>query len=509
MPERLRVLVVEDSPDDAELLSRELRRSGYDVTSERVETADGMETALDGQTWDLVIADYALPQFSAPAALAVLKRRDLDLPFIIVSGTIGEETAVAAMKAGAHDYFMKGNLARLVPAIQRELREAEDRRQRSRAEAALVRQREYTRLLVESGNALIVGLDLDGRVTVFNPAAESLTGYRREDVRGKSWFDLMLPRDQAARAWKEFEKLKTTGVPEDFENPIVTARGDERIVTWRNVVLRDQGRVAGVLAFGMDVTERRRAEQERRAMEQVARRAEKLAALGTLAAGLAHELNNPIGIISSRIELMLLEAETAGLPATLVEDLRVLHRQAQRVARIASGLLSFARQSSGERMPVDLNHVVEETLLLAERQMLKQGIRVDAKLDPGLPPLLGDANTLQQVLLNLITNAWDALDSGGHLRIETSATPGPPATVRLVVTDTGPGIDPDVLPRIFDPFFSTKPRGTGLGLSITDGIVREHGGTIDVESAPGEGTRFVLTFPAVAAAPSAQGAAQG
>jgi two-component system, cell cycle sensor histidine kinase and response regulator CckA len=505
MAELLRVLVVEDSEDDAALLVRELRRSGFALVTARVETEAEMNRALDDAAWDLVIADYALPRFSAPAALAVLKRRGLDLPFIIVSGTIGEETAVAAMKAGADDYFMKGKLARLVPAIQRELREAEARRERGRAEAALARERAYTRLLVEGGNALIVGLDLDGRVTVFNPAAEALTGYRRDDVRGKNWFDLMLPRVVAPRARKEFEKLKATGVPDDFENPIVTARGDERIITWRNVVLRDQGRVAGVLAFGMDVTERRRAEQERRALEQVARRAEKLAALGTLAAGLAHELNNPIGIISSRIELMLLEAESAGLPEHLLEDLRVLHRQAQRVARIASGLLSFARQSSGERMPVDLNHVVEETLLLAERQMEKEGIRVQTRLEPGLPPLLGDANTLQQVLLNLITNAWDALEAGGELHIETSGAPGPPAAVRLVVADSGPGIDPDVLPRIFDPFFSTKPRGTGLGLSITDGIVREHGGTIDVESARGRGTRFVLTFPTVAttAAPRA------
>lgn len=493
----LRVLVVEDSADDAALLVRMLRRGGFHLATERVETEAEMAAALDRQPWDLVIADYALPDFSAPAALALLTRRGLDLPFIIVSGAIGEETAVAAMKAGAHDYFMKGNFARLVPAIQRELREADDRRRRGLAEAALAREREYTRLLVEGANALIVGLDLDGGITVFNRAAEELTGYRRDDVRGKHWFDLMVPRDHYPQVWKEFQKLKTTGLSDDFESPIVTASGEERVIAWRNVILRDEGKIAGTLSFGIDLTERRRAEQQRVALVEAARRAEKLAALGTLAAGLAHELNNPIGIISSRIELMLLEAESAQMPVPLVEDLRVLHRQAQRVARIASGLLSFARQSSGERMPVDLNHVVEETLLLAERQMAKQGIRVETRLSAGLPPLLGDANTLQQVLLNLVTNAWDALEGGGHLRIETSALPGPPSTVRLVIADTGRGIDPQVLPRIFDPFFSTKSTGTGLGLSITDGIVREHGGTIDVESSPGDGTRFVLTFPAV------------
>lgn len=496
MPEPLRVLVVEDAEDDAALLARELRRAGFATTMERVETAAEMRAALDRAAWDLVIADYTLPQFGALDALALLKQRQLDLPFIIVSGTIGEETAVSAMKAGAHDYFMKGNLARLVPAIQRELREAAERKRRSRIEEALARERDYTRLLLEGANALVIGLDAGGRITLFNRAAETLTGYRRADVRGRDWFEIFVPRERFPEVWKEFARLRVPGAPRDFESPIVTASGEERVIAWRTIVLHEDDTMTGTLSFGVDVTERKQVEAQRVALEQAARRSEKLAALGTLAAGLAHELNNPIGVITSRIELMLLEAEAAGLGPTAREDLAVLHRHAQRVARITSGLLSFARQSSGERMPVDLNHVVEETLLLAERQMTKEGITVETQLAPTLPPILGDANTLQQVLLNLVTNAWDAVERDGRISIETSVADAAAPAVRLVVADTGRGIAPDVLPRIFDPFFSTKPTGTGLGLSITDGIVREHGGTIDVESLPGRGTRFVLTFPA-------------
>jgi PAS domain S-box-containing protein len=496
MPAPLRLILVEDSEDDAALLVRELRRGGFVPEVERVETAEAMRAALDRGSWDLVVADYSLPRFNAPGALAVLKERHLDLPFIIVSGTIGEETAVNAMKAGAHDFFMKGNLARLAPAIQRELREAADRRRTSQVEDALARERDYSRLLLEGANALVIGLDRAGRITLFNTAAESLTGYLRADMRGRDWFDVIAPRTRYPDAWRDFLRRLETGEPGDTEAPLLTAAGEERTIAWRTTPLRDGDRITGVLAFGIDVSDRKRAEAERVALEQLARRSEKLAALGTLSAGLAHELNNPIGIITSRIELIL-EEYSAGLPEGLREDLAVLHRHAQRVAKIASGLLSFARQSSGERMPVDLNHVVEETLLLAERQMVKQGITVETRLAPDLPPILGDANTLQQVLLNLITNAWDAVERDGRVTIETSIAATAPDVVRLVVADSGRGIEPEILPRIFDPFFSTKATGTGLGLSITDGIVREHGGTIDVESSPGKGTRFVLTFPTV------------
>jgi signal transduction histidine kinase len=370
----LRVLLVEDSEDDAVLITRELRRGDYAPTVERVETEAAMRTAL-AEPWDVVISDYSLPKFGGPAALALLRASGLDIPFIVVSGAIGEEVAVAAMKAGAQDYLMKGNLARLVPALQRELREAEERRRR------------------------------------------------------------------------------------------------------------------------------RLAEEERAALEQAARRAEKLAALGTLAAGLAHELNNPIGIICSRIEVMLLEAEATGLPEGLRSDLQVLHRNAERVARIAQGLLSFSRQSPTTQDLVQLNDVVRETLLLTERQVTSTGISLTVETAATLPPVRGDGSALEQVLLNLVTNAGAAVEVGGRIKITTRCHPERAGWVQLIVADSGRGISPDVLPRIFDPFFSTKSGGTGLGLSVSDGIVREHGGTIEVESTPGLGTRFTITLPAADSPP--------
>jgi two-component system cell cycle sensor histidine kinase/response regulator CckA len=483
----LRVLLVEDSEDDALLVVRELRRAGWRVEVERVETAEAMEAALTTRAWDVVLADYNLPHFSAPAALQLLGRKGLDLPFIIVSGAVGEEAAVAVMKAGAHDYVMKGALGRLAPAIQRELREAEDRR-------ALARERAFSTLLVEGANALIIALDLSGRVTAFNRAAERLTGHRREDVLGRDWFDAMVPEGRRPELRAICEAFLATGTPVEHEGAVLTADGQPRAITWRCSHVRADDAVVGMIAFGIDVTDRIYAEAAREVLAQAARRAEKLAALGTLAAGLAHELNNPIGIMSSRIELMLLEG-AAGLPEDVREDLQVLHRHAQRVARITQGLLSFAHRSAGERVPVDLNHIVREMLLLVERQIAKAGVRLSVDLAPDLPAVLGDADTLQQVVLNLVTNARDALGDRGDIEIVTRSPE--PSVVELVVADTGPGIAPEDLGRLFDPFFTTKPNGTGLGLSITHGIVTEHRGTIDVESSPGQGTRFILTFPAL------------
>ena len=147
---------------------------------------------------------------------------------------------------------------------------------------------------------------------------------------------------------------------------------------------------------------------------------------------------------------------------------------------------------------LDLNQVVEETLLLIEKQVSKEGITVRRSLAPNLPPMEGDSNALQQVILNLLTNARDAMGNGGEIRIETGTVADRPGWLRLIVSDNGPGIPLEQLPKIFDPFYTTKAEGTGLGLSITYGIVREHQGTIDVQSKPGEGTTFVLAFPVLA-----------
>jgi len=337
----------------------------------------------------------------------------------------------------------------------------------------------------------VFALDGEGRIMTWNRALQSRYGVEESEVLGRHYLECF-PRAREEAMGGPLARL-LRGEIENFTLGAVeheTPRKERVVVNLKGSLLREDTRPAGAVVLVEDIT-------ERVALERSARQGEKLAALGTLATGLAHELNNPIGIISTRAELMLLDAESDGLPTGLRDDLNVIHRNAQRVARITQGLLSFARQSSGEFGHVDLNQLVDETLLLVEKQIVRDGIALKRSLAPYLPPIRGDGNALQQVLMNLLTNARDAVEAGGEIVIETMATREPTPSVRLAVHDTGPGIPPELLAKIFDPFFTTKPSGTGLGLSISYGIVREHEGTVDVHSKPGEGTKFILTFPGV------------
>ena len=225
---------------------------------------------------------------------------------------------------------------------------------------------------------------------------------------------------------------------------------------------------------------------------------EKLSSLGTLVAGVAHEINNPIGIIANRVEVLRLEHEEQGLDDILKEDLEVIHRQAHRVTEITTALLAYARQSSHEQTLLNLNGVVRSALLLWQPQA-EQVVRVETALEEPLPPIMGDVTQLQQVLINLLSNALDATPPGGTIAVSTRSQGEPPSTVALEVADTGTGILAEHLSKVFDPFFTTKPpgKGTGLGLSVCFGIVQDHQGTITVDSQRGRGCTFSVILPVI------------
>ena len=344
----------------------------------------------------------------------------------------------------------------------------------------------------------ILAVDRAGRIVLANPRAEAMFGFERGALVGQC-LEVLIP-DRARHVHGRHQA-------DYFAQPRPRPMGVGLNLTGRrrdgaefpveislSIVPDDEGGL--VMAFVTDISGR--VEQDRRA-----RHVEKLAALGTLAAGIAHELNNPIGIILSRLEVMLLEAEDQHLAAESVADLQVLHRHAERLGRIAQSLLSFGRQRQRDHEAVDLADVVEDALLLAGKQLSRERIHVLTTLDHGLPRVWGDATALEQVLMNLLLNARDAMPTGGTLRIGTSLAPGLSGGIRLVVSDTGCGMSPDVLARLAEPFFTTKPAGTGLGLSVSYRIIREHGAEVDVWSEPGRGATLSITFPPLPGRPPA------
>jgi len=343
--------------------------------------------------------------------------------------------------------------------------------------------------LLDSVPDAVVGVDRERRIAFVNVQTEEMFGYPRAELVGQT-IELLIPtrlRRTHARhraTYMAAPRVRSMGRGLDLAGR--KKDGTEfPVEVSLSYVPTDEGALA--FAFIIDIS-------ERLAFQRAARQADKLAALGTLSAGIAHEINNPIGIISSRVEVMLLEAEEGELPDALRKDLDVILRHARRVAAITQGLLSFARRSSGARVAVNLNRVAEEMLQLIQKDLSRARVTVTMRLDERLPDIVADSNAIGQVLLNLLTNARGAMPEGGEITIETEhlAATG---SVRLQVRDTGTGIPPEILPKIFDPFFTTKPDGTGLGLSISHGIVHDHRGTLDVRSEMGAGTIFTLTFP--------------
>ncbi len=492
MDEQLRVLIIEDSEDDALLIARVLRRGGYDVQVEQVDTAEEMRAALARQPWDIIICDYTMPKFSGLAALTILKESGLDLPFIIVSGTIGETAAVAAMKAGAHDYVMKDNLTRLIPIIQRELEETKVRRERRRAEQDKLRlqaqveaQAQQMQHIVNTIPEGVLLLDRDNIVIQANPVA-------KEDLRVLA--DTAVGHKLTQLGGRPITTLQTSP-PKGFWHK-VQAKGRSFEIIAKPVE-------AGVDTLGWvlvirDVTR----EQE---ITQRMHQQERLIAVGQLAAGIAHDFNNIMTVITLYTHLML---KTPDLSDRLQERLNVVAQQALRASALIEQILDFSRSTVLEKHPLDLLPFLKEFIKLLKRTLPEH---IEITLTYGLDQYMvnADPTRMQQVLMNLAFNARDAMPQGGKLRVSLEyahfETPeklpvpemSPGSWIKIAVSDTGVGIPPDIQPKIFDPFFTTKEggEGTGLGLAQAFGIMKLHEGEIVMESEVGQGATFTLYLP--------------
>jgi PAS domain S-box-containing protein len=498
----LRVLIVEDSQDDAVLLLRALRRGGYDVFTERVETAPDMKAALDRAEWDAVLSDYTMPRFSALDALAVLKNRSLDIPFIIVSGTIGEETAVNAMKAGAQDFLIKGSLSRLVPALERELRDAHMRRERRQAEEALQQSEERFRQIAATIDEVFWTADPNiTRMLYISPAYERVWGRSIASLyeNPRSFLESIHTDDhEAVLADLELQK---TGQSFDHEYRIVRPDGAVRWIWDRGFPVRDEaGQVIRFQGVAVDITERKH-------MEEQFRQAQKMEAVGRLAGGVAHDFNNLLTIINGYSEMVLHGLESSDPARSYLEEIKKAGVQA---ASLTRQLLAFSRQQVLAPQVLDLNILVTDLEMML-RRLIGEDINLVLVRDSALGRVKADPGQINQIFMNLAINARDAMPQGGKLIIETSnvmldetyadrhITVPPGRYVMLAISDSGIGMHAEIQTHIFEPFFTTKEKGkgTGLGLAMVYGTIKQTGGFIWVYSEPGRGTTFKIYLPRV------------
>jgi two-component system, cell cycle sensor histidine kinase and response regulator CckA len=503
----LRVLIIEDSEDDTLLIMHELKRGGYDPKYERVETAGAMNDALNQQEWDLVISDHSMPHFNSFNALDVLKKRGLDLPFFLVSGTIDEERAVSAMKAGVHDYIMKGNLPRLVPAIQRELREAEMRRKRKEAEEALRSSEEKYRTILENIEDGYYEVDIAGNFTFFNDSMCRIYGYPREELMGmnnRQYTD----QENAKKSFKAFNRVYRTGEStKEFDWEIIRKDGTKRCIETSVCLMKDSsGNRIGCRGIVLDITERKRAEEEREKMQAQLIQAQKMESIGTLAGGVAHDFNNLLTTIQGYAQLALMSLKESD---PFYENFKEIQQASVRAAKLTRQLLLFSRQQPMDLHPIVLNEIVDNLMKMLKR-LIGEDITVQTDLDPNLWTNMADSGNMEQVIMNLVMNAKDAMSEGKNITIKTEnvdidkdyceiniyARPG--KFTCLSVEDTGVGMDKEIIQHIFEPFFTTKEvgKGTGIGLSVVYGIVKQHEGWINVYSEPGRGSVFKVYLPA-------------
>lgn len=615
----LRILHLEDDPADAELVRSILQREGVACQIVRTDSQEQFRRALDEQRFDLILSDYTLPSFDGLTALTMVRAQYPDVPFILLSGTLGEDVAVEALKQGATDYVVKDRMHRLVASIERAIRETKNRTERRQIEENWQQREELFRQITENVSDLIAVVDVHGR-RVFNSASyESLLG-PRERLAGSNSFQEIHPEDRD-RIRRIFEQTVATGVGQRAEYRFLLADNSTRFIESQSSTIRNaQGTVTSVIVVARDVTDRRLAEEKLReqaallekagdaicvtdthqrvlywnksaellygwgAQEAVGRdinqllssdhsnrpleaikslmarrewqgelyqtakdgsqiivqsrwtlvtdsrdqprsiliistditekkkletrflRAQRMESLGSLASGIAHDLNNALAPV-----LMASGMLRNKLPAPNDQRLfDALESGVQRCASMITQILSFARGREGRHRVIRIQTLISEIARFI-RNTIDPTIHIRTDLPTSLWPVSGDATQVHQVLMNLCVNARDAMPAGGTLtlgarnqRLDREDLVEHPETkpgsfVMLFVQDTGTGIPSDILPSIFEPFFTTKEpgRGTGLGLATSLSIVRNHGGFMEVHSRPGQGTTFHIVLPAV------------
>ena len=470
-PEEIGILIVDDEASVRDSLYQWFKADGYRVDT--AEEATGALKKIQDSPWDIILLDVRMPGMDGIELQRRIKKIDPSIVTIIITAHASVETAVQALKEGAFDYVTKpidpDDLGRLV-------RNAVEKRKLVAENIQLRRQIEEK--LIESSVDGIVVADREGKILIFNKGAESMLGYSAEEAVGK-----MSMRDIY---------FGCRGKLPSF--PLLLRRKDGELVESEfsaSVVYDEKGNESVTVGVFKDMREKRGIERELRNTREALLQSEKLAAMGRLTSQIAHELNNPIYGIMNTLELLKTEVPPESKRRRILE---LSLSETVRLSEMLRNMLNFSKPEEQKRVPVNINELIEGILLVMEKQMWEANVRVTTAFSEEIPVIAASANQIRQVMLNVIKNAKESMPSGGTLFVRTMLSDG---YVRIVVRDTGVGIPEELKDKIFEAFFTTKQkvRGAGLGLSVCYGIVKGHGGEIEVESEAGKGATFIISLP--------------
>jgi PAS domain S-box-containing protein len=505
MKPELRILYLEDDPRDAELVEETLATDGIRCWLTRVETKADFIAALEKGGFDLILADYTLPSFDGMSALKIAQQGWPQVPLIFVSGTLGEEVAIEALKIGATDYVFKTRLSRIVPSVLRALREAEERIGLSRAEKALRRSQAYLAEAQRLSQTGSFGWDLSTGKIYWSQETFRILEY---EPPTEPTLKLVLHRthpEDRALVQQIIDRVTRTKKDFDFEHRLLMPDGSVKYV--RVVGHPSTENESGNLEFVgavTDITRRKLAEEELRKKEVSLREAQtelnhvsRVTTMGELAASIAHELNQPLTgmVTNANAGLRWLAGDAPNL-AEVREAINRIIRDGNRAGEVISRMRALFKKARMAKERLDLNEAIEEVLILTQSEVRRNKVALRMELAADLPAVMGDRVQLQQVLMNLILNAVEAMDTvedrDRELVIRTERGEGD--EVRVAVRDSGIGFNPLSAERIFDAFHTTKPGGLGMGLAISRSIVECHGGRLWAELNDGPGVTFQFTL---------------
>ena len=481
-----RILVIDDHADLVENLQEILEGEGATV-----ETADNAEAGLElaAKPFDVALVDVQLPDARGPKIVPQLKTGDGLQEVLLVTGNASIHDAAEAVKSDAFAYILKPfDSEDLVANVERACRQVALRRRAASLQARLGRSEEALRTLVDTVQALLLVLDGDLRVVQANPAVAAATGLSVEALQGADWLETCVPPRARQTAREAFSSLRGESEAVSMDGLITrrSAQGRlaERSISWQLSAL-GEGAAFRIYASGLDITDI--AELERRT-----RMAEKLAAVGTVSAGLAHEIRNPLNAANLQLQLLERRVKKITEDPKVFEPLETVREEILRLGALVSDFLTFARPTAIDARPTNLCELIEHVASLERPVADELGITLLTSCEVRDIPVEVDRQRLEQVLLNLLRNALEAVRDQEDGQVSLSAHLDG-AGARIVVADNGPGIDDDVVERIFEPFFTTKETGTGLGMAIAHKIVDMHGGHLGINGK--DGARITLVLP--------------